>query len=265
MSDNKIWTTITMEFDTVAQRGEITNQFVKAAIAGLGLTYKVKVQEIKLPKTKSIVGVTIRYPSDLTEAQVAALIAAMQGIFGSWISSHAMDQLFLQGGGIDEASGLVLAYRLPYTTDPTTYKPAIMVTYATPDHFGDSGAGEVVSGASANIWSYIGPNSNPLAVGTALIFNATPGQGEGLPTRPATITVPAASAITIKDAAGNTLVLPARNQDIVVTPYDVGGDWAGMRAFYIDQSGRLYLCQAADANAAILGLSYTDAVAGGAW
>jgi len=115
MADNKIWTTITMEFDTAAQRGEITNQTIKDAIVSLGLQYKVKLDEIKLPKTKSVVGLKVRYPSDLTPAQVAALIAALKNIFGAWYTLPVPDPYVMLGGGPDETAGLVLATELLFT------------------------------------------------------------------------------------------------------------------------------------------------------
>jgi len=240
------WTTITMEFDTVAQKGEITNQFIKAAIAGLGLTYKVKVKEIKLPKTKIIVGVEIRYPSDLTEAQVAALIASMQGIFAAWMTPPVPDQLFLEGG-INETNGLVLGAALPYV--PGKIVDA-RVAYIDPDTGGISTGGYVRAGVSGNVYNFVAALAVPIPT---LLYFISDGD--------LTVTIPTNEAITIKDALDNTLVLPNRTQPIVVSPTGSGGALYGEQVFWVDASGKLYLFSARDA---ILGFviptSYEDAV-----
>ena len=265
---------IVIEFDTVAQKGEITHSWIKTHLQALNLLHKVKIKELKTPKTKTIYGVEIRFqrPRDLTQAQIDVMMAMLRGMFAAWINPPITDPFsFGDSGGVAASGGLVLATVLPYVERTQV---VCALDYASPDLEGSTTAVYLGATDEGNEeLSHLTPNPNPALFTGAWIRFMSVGTDPFKDPAPVLdgpiVTIPKAAAITLKDADGVSLVLPARDKDIVLTPSPTNGldPSESMQAYWIDEEGQLFLAQSSgDSLLTDLSLlSHEAAVATGRW
>lgn len=254
------WTTITLEFDTLAQKGEITSQSVKESIRTLGLEFKVKTEEIKLPKTKSVIGIKIRYPDDISDSQVTALVESSKGIFASWFVSVSPDPLVIYGGGVAEADGLYLETVLPYSSQNPLQIFCSISCWNYDANQRCNGGARIREGISGNVYQYCGPFSSqvPTVWYPVLEWNIM-GRIEE---ENYSLVIPKDDDIIIKDALGNSTSVQ-RNKDIVISPSPFS---IASQAFYITESGHLFMCSCDDRLLPqINNRNYDESIASGAW
>jgi len=259
MADNRTWMTITLEFDTTVQKGDITQGQVMDVLRNQGLISEIMITLLKTPKTKQLFGMALRYPSTLSEQQVSDLVAALKLIFGSLFMPPAPDPLTLIN--LDGTAGLALSTALPYVSGKLT---RISVGYATMFTANSEGlAGYLSAEPSGNVWTPGVPNSSPGAYPCIGIQFAV--------VRPTStpVIIPASASLVLKDINGVEIPI-LRTKDIVMSPAIViAGLYISNQYFYLSAEGKLYL-SSVPYDAVIprlnpLEISWDAAVAGEAW
>jgi len=239
-----------LEFDLTMQPAELTLAQLTTKINAFIVEHEInslQIHEVRRTKSRRLDEAFLTWGvGELSEEHVAQLMAILAAQFGLVGYTNPIPNAYtFGGGGVAATGGLVLATTLPFTEYSDVLAELLYVNLAgqpTTEATGlraEVGGNVLTSTLTPNPW----PGDPYYLTGVGLKFSIRRLAAGVLPV----LTIPKAAAITVKDAAGTSLVLPSRGKDIVA---EVRSGFPSIQQWYwLDSVGKLYFAYAiGDAN-----------------
>lgn len=258
-----------LEFDETMQPAELTLSQLTAKINAFTVEHEInslQIHEVRRTKSRRLDEAFLTWgEGEMTEEHIALLMAILAAQFGLVGYTNPIPTSYaFGGGGVAATGGLVLATTLPYTDYSDVLAELLYANLGgqpTTEATGlraEVGGNVLTSTLTPNPW----PGDPYYLNGVILKVSIRRLTTGVLPV----LTIPKAAAITVKDAAGTSLVLPSRTKDIVAT---VRAGFPSVQQWYwLDGVGRLYFAYSigdaviSDSNAP---LSFDTAAQQAAW